>query len=42
MGGLGSGNWYRWQGKKATDEQSLALPTGEFRGRIHPYSSGWK
>jgi hypothetical protein len=24
MGGIGSGNWYRWQGKKTTVEESLS------------------
>ncbi|MGA2253126.1 MAG: hypothetical protein ABSG53_00565 [Thermoguttaceae bacterium] len=40
MGGQGSGNWYRWGGKKATAEESLSLGMREFRGRIHPHSSG--
>ena len=40
MGGLGSGAWYRWHGRKSTVEESLPLAIGEFRGRIHPYSSG--
>jgi hypothetical protein len=25
MGGMGSGNWWRWQGKKSTVEESLDL-----------------
>jgi len=40
MGGMGSGNWYRWQWKKATVEESLTLAMLDFRGRIHPNSSG--
>lgn len=34
MGGLGSGNWYRWQGKKTTVEASLGVAIRDFRGRI--------
>ena len=40
MGGIGSGNWYRWQGKKATVEESLTVAMRDFRGQIHPHSSG--
>lgn len=40
MGGLGSGNWFRWQGKKATVEESLVLAMRDFGGRIHPHSLG--
>ena len=44
MGGLGSGNRYRY-GTKSTVEDSLALGMPDFRGRIYPHSSGtfsWK
>jgi hypothetical protein len=34
MGGPGSGNWYRWQGKKSTVEDSLILAISSFRGRL--------
>lgn len=40
MGGLGSGMWHRWAGKKSTVEESLTLEVKQFRGRLHPYSSG--
>ncbi len=39
MGGMGSGNWYRFD-KRATVEESLTLAMRDFRGRIYPYSSG--
>jgi hypothetical protein len=31
MGGQGSGNWYRWQGKKATVEESLVVTMKDLR-----------
>lgn len=40
MGGSGSGNWYRWGGKKATAEESLSLGVADFRGRLYPHSAG--
>lgn len=40
MGGSGSGNWYRWRGKKATVEESLAVDVKEFRGRLYHGSAG--
>ena len=40
MGGLGSGNWYRWNGKKTTVEESFSLGIGDFRGRLGPGSAG--
>jgi len=39
VGGPGSGNWFRLD-KKSTVEESLTLAMQEFRGRIHPHSSG--
>ena len=39
MGGLGSGNWYRFS-KKTTVEDSLSIGIGEFRGRVYPRSAG--
>jgi hypothetical protein len=35
MGGFGSGNWYRWNTRKSTVEESLVLAMREFRGRPH-------
>jgi hypothetical protein len=40
MGGLGSGRWNRWQGKKATVEESLVVAMCGFRGRLYPGASG--
>ena len=34
MGGYGSGNWWRWQGKKDTVEESLALGMKDLRKRL--------
>lgn len=34
MGGPGSGNWYRWRGRKATVEESLAVGVKDLRGRL--------
>ena len=39
MGGLGSGEWYRFD-KKSTVEESLTLAMWEIRKRIYPHSSG--
>ena len=39
MGGMGSGNWYRFD-KKATVEESLALAVWDFRGRMHHGAAG--
>lgn len=39
MGGLGSGNWYRFD-KKQTVEQSLTVSVRDFRGRMFPGASG--
>lgn len=35
MGGMGSGNWYRWQGKKSTVEESLVLSLKDLRNRLY-------
>jgi len=40
MGGLGSGNWYRWQERKSTVEESLGVAMRDFRGRIYPWAAG--
>jgi hypothetical protein len=40
MGGPGSGSWYRWQGKKATVEESLSLAVRDFRGRLNHGAAG--
>jgi hypothetical protein len=40
MGGLGSGNWYRWQGKKSTVEESLSLCTKDLRERLFVGAAG--
>lgn len=40
MGGLGSGNWYRWQTKKPTVEESLTLAIKDFRKPFPLFSSG--
>jgi len=39
MGGMGSGNWCRFD-KKTTVEESLTVAMRDFRGRIYPHSSG--
>lgn len=39
MGGIGSGNWYRFD-RKSTVEESLTLAVRDFRGRLYPHSSG--
>lgn len=40
MGGRGSGNHYRWQGKKATVEESLFFSVREFRTRVFQGATG--
>jgi hypothetical protein len=40
MGGMGSGNWYRWQGKKSTVEESLALSMKDLRKRLYAGAYG--
>lgn len=40
MGGLGSGNWYRWQERKSTVEESLGVAMRDFRGRIFQGAAG--
>jgi hypothetical protein len=40
MGGLGSGNRYRWQERKLTVEESLAVTIADVRGRILSGASG--
>lgn len=39
MGGIGSGDWYRY-GRKATVEQSLILPVSSFRRRLFVGTTG--
>jgi len=40
MGGMGSGNWYRWQGKKLTAEESLVVSVRDLRKRLHAGTAG--
>lgn len=40
MGGLGSGNWYRWQGRKTTVEESLGISISDFRDKLCPGIAG--
>src|SRR6516165_10598970 len=40
MGGMGSGSWYRWQGKKSTVGESLVVSMRDFRKRLYPGSAG--
>jgi hypothetical protein len=40
MGGSGSGNWYRWQGKKSTVEESLVVAVKDIRKRLYHGASG--
>ncbi|MHB1034370.1 MAG: hypothetical protein ACYC35_24265 [Pirellulales bacterium] len=40
MGGRGSGNWYRWHGKKATVEESVSLAVRDFRKHLYHNSDG--
>lgn len=39
MGGVGSGNWYRFN-TKATVEDSLTIAASDFRGRLYSGSKG--
>lgn len=34
MGGLGSGQWHRWRGRKRTVEESPVVAMGAFRSRL--------
>ena len=40
MGGFGSGNWYRWNARKSTVEESLVLAMREFRKLLYPHAAG--
>jgi hypothetical protein len=40
MGGTGSGNWYRWQGKKDTVEDSLVVAMKVLRKRLFAGAAG--
>jgi hypothetical protein len=40
MGGTGSGNWWRWQGRKSTVEESLSLAMKDFRRRLYSNAAG--
>jgi hypothetical protein len=40
MGGFGSGNWYRWNARKSTVEESVVLAMREFRGRLQAHAAG--
>ena len=40
MGGLGSGNWWRWQGKKDTVEESLVVGMKDLRKRLFVGAAG--
>jgi hypothetical protein len=40
MGGMGSGNWWRWQGRKSTVEESLSLAMKDFRRRLYANAAG--
>jgi hypothetical protein len=40
MGGSGSGNWYRWQGKKSTVEESLVVSMQHLRKRLYQGAAG--
>jgi hypothetical protein len=40
MGGYGSGNWWRWQGKKDTVEESVALGMKDLRKRLFAGAAG--
>ncbi len=42
MGGMGSGSWYRWQGKKQVVEDALGLNITHFAqwGALHPHWQG--
>jgi len=40
MGGPGSGNWWRWQGKKSTVEESLVVAVKDLRKRLYAGAAG--
>jgi hypothetical protein len=40
MGGFGSGDYFRWNARKSTVEESLVLAMREFRGRLYPHVAG--
>jgi hypothetical protein len=40
MGGLSSGNWWRWQGKKSTVEESLVVGMKDLRKRLFAGAAG--
>jgi hypothetical protein len=40
MGGQGSGNWWRWRGKKATVEESLVVAMKDLRKRLYAGATG--
>lgn len=40
MGGPGSGNWWRWQGKKSTVEESLVVGMKDLRKRLFAGAAG--
>ena len=40
MGCMGSGNWYRWQGKKSTVEESLVVAMRDLHGRLFQGAAG--
>src|SRR5437868_3576307 len=40
MGGSGSGNWYRWQTRKSTVEESLVVSMRDFRKRLYRGAAG--
>ncbi|QDU23612.1 hypothetical protein [Urbifossiella limnaea] len=40
MGGRGSGNWWRWQSRKSTVEESLTLSLRDFRKSLYQTAAG--
>jgi len=40
MGGMGSGNWWRWQEKKATVEESLVVAMKDLRKQLFVGTAG--
>src|SRR5262245_42288667 len=40
MGGMGSGNWWRWQGKKSTVEESLVIAMKGLRRQMFAGAAG--
>jgi hypothetical protein len=40
VGGMGSGNWWRWQGKKDTVEDSLVVAMKDLRKRLFAGAAG--